>query len=75
MCLNFDAATEVSSGGNLHLQATVTVTQRDSTWSGLMAGFDGLPGKEQACVTVVVTADFDAFATMATNGVQASSPY
>lgn len=74
MCLNFGVATEVSSGGNLHLQATVTVTLRDSTRSGLMAGFNELPGKVQACVTAAATADFDAFVTVVTDGVQASSP-
>lgn len=75
MCLNFDVATEVSSGGNLLLQVTVTVTLRDSIGSGLMAGFDELLGKVQAYVTVAATADFDAFATKATDEVQASSPY
>ena len=73
MCLNFNVATEVSSGENLLLQ--VIVTLRDSIGSGLMSGFDELLGKVQAYVTVAATADFDAFATMATDGVQASSPY
>lgn len=73
MCLNFDVATEVSSGENLLLQ--VIVTLRDSIGSGLMSGFDELLGKVQAYVTVAATADFDAFATMAIDEVQASSPY
>ena len=73
MCLNFNVATEVSSGENLLLQ--VIVTLRDSIGSGLMSGFDELLGKVQAYVTVAATADFDAFATMAIDEVQASSPY
>ena len=73
MCPNFNVATEVSSGENLLLQ--VIVTLRDSIGSGLMSGFDELLGKVQAYVTVAATADFDAFATMAIDEVQASSPY